>query len=166
MSIQAISSPIQSTGLLSTANAPVQSKITTPFPSKVTGLLDQNLTQNLAQDRLDFKTQNQLFAAGVGFTAAAISLTAAYKLATFGSTIAGTKGAIAGALVGGLATASLFGAGTATVSDPIFYNPGSVVLGGTLAGATLGLYKGGVKGAFMGAGLGAALGAVAQASAK
>lgn len=158
MSIQAISTPLQSSALLNTAAVPFQAKTTPPLPSKVTGLL--------AQDRLDFKTQNQLFAAGVGFTAAAISLTSAYKLATFGSTVAGTKGAIAGALVGGLATASLFGAGTATVSDPIFYNPGSVVLGGTLAGATLGLYKGGVKGAFIGAGLGAALGAVAQASAK
>lgn len=158
MTIQAISSLIQPTGLHNTANAPVQAKTSTSISSKV--------TVPLAQDRLDFKTQNQLFAAGVGFTAATISLTAAYKLATYGSSVAGTKGAIAGALVGGLATASLFGAGTATVSDPIFYNPGSVVLGGTLAGAALGLYKGGVKGAFIGAGLGATLGAVAQASAK
>ncbi len=162
MSIQAISSPIQPTALFNTATAPGQAKTSTPISSKV----NVPLAQYRAQDRLDFKTQNQLFAAGVGFTAAAISLTSAYKLAAFGSTVAGTKGAIAGALVGGLATASLFGAGTATVSDPIFYNPGSVVLGGTIAGAALGLYKGGVKGAFIGAGLGAALGAVAQASAK
>ena len=119
-----------------------------------------------AADRLDFHTQNQIFAGGVGIMATALSFGAAQKFSELGASVGGVKGALAGAIIGGLGTAALVGAGTATVSDPIFNSPEGLVAGASLAGAAFGLYKGGVKGAVIGAAIGAGVGLVAKASAQ